>query len=90
MDANAPAILAEQLKVRGLSAISHDEIVVNVINPLNPHLVEAVGIRDGRYVTNWGYELGEAGDEVGTALRRAFLLGIPTSAHTSDDLSPRR
>ncbi|MGW8374248.1 hypothetical protein [Streptomyces sp. ODS28] len=78
MDANTPAILAEQLKARGLSVINHDEAVVHITNPLNPGLVEAVSVRHGRYVTDWGYELGETGDEVGTALRIAFLLGIPT------------
>lgn len=90
MDANTPAILAEQLKVRGLCVIRRDRTVVSIMNPLNPDLVEAVDVRNGRYVTNWGYELGEAGDEVGTALRLAFLLGIPTVPARATTLSPRR
>ncbi|MEU5061304.1 hypothetical protein OHU25_01675 [Streptomyces sp. NBC_00117] len=46
-------------------------------NPLNLGVVEAVDHRDGRYVTDWGYELGETGDEEGTAQRLAYLLGLP-------------
>ncbi|MFJ8933559.1 hypothetical protein ACIRLA_44055 [Streptomyces sp. NPDC102364] len=77
MDANTAAILAEQLTAHGLSVTNTDETTVSVSNPLNDGVVEAVGHRDGRYVTAWGYELGETGDEEGTAQRLAFLLGLP-------------
>lgn len=77
MDANTAAILAEQLTAHGLSVTNADETTVSVSNPLNDGVVEAVDHRDGRYVTAWGYELGETGDEEGTAQRLAYLLGLP-------------
>lgn len=82
MDANASVILAEHLKARGLFVTNSDERAISVTNPLNPDLVEAVDTSHGRYVTGWGYELGEAGDEAGTAQRLAFLLGIPNRSRT--------
>ncbi|MFE0132953.1 hypothetical protein ACFWY6_15490 [Streptomyces sp. NPDC059037] len=51
-------------------------------NPLNTTLVEAVGDDNGRYVTEWDYELGTAGDEAGTARRLAYLMGIPNGDRT--------
>lgn len=78
MDANAPVILAEQLKTRGLSVIRDDGTVISTQNPLHPDFVEAVDTQDGRYAIAWGYEFGESGDEIGTAARLAFLLGVPT------------
>ncbi|MGW2083442.1 hypothetical protein ACWCOW_42565 [Streptomyces sp. NPDC001939] len=77
MDANTAAILAEQLTAHGLSVTNMDETIVSVSNSLNLGVVEAVDHRDGRYVTDWGYELGETGDEEGTAQRLAYLLGLP-------------
>ncbi|KAF5994162.1 hypothetical protein [Streptomyces sp. WAC00263] len=78
MDATtAPAILAEQLRARGLSVINADGQTISVTNPLNTVLAEAIATCNGRYVTGWGYELGETGDEAGTAQRLAFLLGAP-------------
>ncbi|MEU3124165.1 hypothetical protein ABZ696_28345 [Streptomyces albidoflavus] len=77
MDATTAAILAEQLTAHGLSVTNTDETTVSVSNPLNRGVIEAVDHRDGRYVTAWGYELGETGDEEGTAERLAYLLGLP-------------
>ncbi|MEW2494154.1 hypothetical protein ACWEQU_20040 [Streptomyces nodosus] len=77
MDANIAAILAEQLTVHGLSVTNTYETTISVSNPLNRGVIEAVDHRDGRYVTAWGYELGETGDEEGTAERLAYLLGLP-------------
>ncbi|MGW5097090.1 hypothetical protein ACWEQ1_19255 [Streptomyces nodosus] len=77
MDANIAAILAEQLTVHGLSVRNTYETTISVSNPLNRGVIEAVDHRDGRYVTAWGYELGETGDEEGTAERLAYLLGLP-------------
>ncbi|MFE6163860.1 ATP-binding protein [Streptomyces sp. NPDC056486] len=77
MDANTSVSLTEQLEARGLSVIKDDDNMLNVVNRLKPDLVEVVSAQGGGYVTGWGYELGEAGDETGTAQRLAFLLGIP-------------
>lgn len=64
----------EQLRARGFSVIDTDDQGLSITNPFNPALVEAVNTRDGLYVTGWGYELGESGNEAGTAQRLAFLL----------------
>ncbi|MGW2708091.1 hypothetical protein ACWC4J_03710 [Streptomyces sp. NPDC001356] len=80
MDAmTASAILAEQLAARGLSVTNQDEHAVSVTNPLNPGLGETVTAAGGRYLTDYGYEIGEHGDEPATADRLAFLLGVPTA-----------
>ncbi|MGW1913149.1 hypothetical protein ACWCQS_21025 [Streptomyces sp. NPDC002076] len=79
----APAILAEQLRVWGLSVTNTDDRRLSVVNPVNPACTEAVGTRDGLYVTGWGYELGESGDEAGTAQRLALLLSRPSGWQTS-------
>ncbi|MDQ1024789.1 hypothetical protein QF035_002371 [Streptomyces umbrinus] len=81
MDATASVILAEQLRAWGLSVINVDDQTVSVTNQLNLALVEGVGALDGRYVTGWGYELGEAGDEPGAAQRLAYLLGLLGDAY---------
>ncbi len=54
--------------------------VVTVINPLNSAISDAVDASGGRYVTEWDYEVGVAGDEAGTAQRLAFLRSLPTAA----------
>ncbi|MGW3627527.1 hypothetical protein [Streptomyces sp. NPDC000880] len=59
------------------------------MNPLNAVLAEAIGTCDGRYVTGWGYELGETGDEAGTAQRLAFLLGVPGDSRPRDTATRR-
>ncbi|MGW0772013.1 hypothetical protein [Streptomyces sp. NPDC002676] len=46
-------------------------------NPLHPGLGETVTAQGGRYLTDYGYEIGEHGDEPATADRVAFLLGLP-------------
>ncbi|WP_318202981.1 hypothetical protein [Streptomyces sp. SCL15-4] len=46
-------------------------------NPLHPGLGETVTAYGGRYVTDYGYEIGEHGDELATAERVAYLLGLP-------------
>ena len=86
MDANTPVILIEQLKACGLSVIEGGGTLVSAMNPLNLDLKEVLDVRNGLYVTDWEYELGEVGDEVGTAQRLAFLLGIPSRVHKRCDL----
>ncbi|MEV6836752.1 hypothetical protein AB0N17_19970 [Streptomyces sp. NPDC051133] len=49
-------------------------------NPLHPGLGEIVTAHGGRYLTDYGYEIGEQGDETATAERVAFLLGLPRSS----------
>ncbi|MFE1768055.1 hypothetical protein ACFW81_28045 [Streptomyces angustmyceticus] len=46
-------------------------------NPLNLGTAETVGTHGGRYVTDGGYELGETGDEEGTARRLVHFLDLP-------------
>ena len=75
----ASAILADQLTARGLSVTNREQYVVSVANPLHPGLGETVTAHGGRYLTDYGYEIGEHGDEHGTADRLAFLLGLPTA-----------
>jgi hypothetical protein len=78
MDAmTASAILAEQLAARGLSVTNRDLHAVTVANPLHPGLGEIVTAQGDRYLTDYGYEIGEHGDEPATADRVAFLLGLP-------------
>ncbi|MFD1540675.1 hypothetical protein [Nonomuraea guangzhouensis] len=77
MDANPSAILAELLRARGLSVTERGDGSVAATNPLHPLVGEAVGTINGSYLTNYGYELGEQGDERATADRVAFLLGVP-------------
>ncbi|MEW2161296.1 hypothetical protein AB0950_39880 [Streptomyces sp. NPDC007189] len=48
-------------------------------NPLHPGLGESVTAHGGQYLTDYGYEIGEHGDEHATADRLAFLLGLPTA-----------
>ncbi|MEV6806583.1 hypothetical protein [Streptomyces sp. NPDC051132] len=48
-------------------------------NPLHPGLGETVTAHGDRYFTDYGYEIGEHGDEPRTADRLAFLLGLPTA-----------
>jgi hypothetical protein len=78
MDAmTASAILAEQLDACGLSVTNQDQDAVSVTNPLHPGLGEIVTAQGGRYLTDYGYEIDEHGDEHATADRVAFLLGLP-------------
>ncbi|MFD0034845.1 hypothetical protein ACFVJK_42870 [Streptomyces sp. NPDC127172] len=77
MDANtAPTILVETLRARGLSVTDQNDGTVSVINPLNPHVSEAVEVLNGAYLIDGGYEVGVWGDETATAERLSFLLGL--------------
>ncbi|MFG1949278.1 hypothetical protein [Nonomuraea sp. NPDC048826] len=77
MDANPPAILHEILRTRGLSVTVRENGTVAVGNPLHPRIGAVVTTVDHRYLTDYGYELGEQGDELATADRLAFLLSAP-------------
>jgi hypothetical protein len=68
--------LATLLRRYGLRA-DHDGIDLAVANPLSRTLVETVRCTSGLYVTAWGYEVGESGDEESVANRLAYLLGVP-------------
>ncbi|MER7363260.1 SAM-dependent methyltransferase [Nonomuraea wenchangensis] len=78
MDANPTAILHDLLKARGLS-VAEDGATVAVGNPLHPRINTVVAATNGRYLTDYGYELGEQGDERATADRVAFLLAAPAA-----------
>jgi hypothetical protein len=83
MDAmTASASLADQLAARGLSVRNQDGGTVRVTNPLHPLVTEIVTVQGGRYLTAYGYEIGEHGDERGTVERLAFLLGLPRATAT--------
>jgi hypothetical protein len=78
MDAmTASAILAEQLAARGLYVTKRHDGALSVTNPLHPLVGEVVTTQGDGYITDYGYEIGEHGDEHGTADRVAFLLGLP-------------
>lgn len=88
MEANNSAILAELLKARGLSVTNQADGSLTARNPLHPHVREAVGEVNGSYVTDYGYELGEHGDELATADRVAFLLGLPAQLASTPASTP--
>ncbi|MFD5838240.1 hypothetical protein ACFWHV_32525 [Streptomyces collinus] len=59
-------------------------------NPLHPGLGEIVTAQGGRYLTDYGYEIGEHGDERATADRVAYLLGLPRSSRTAPNVEGQR
>ncbi|MEU4234844.1 hypothetical protein AB0F17_62115 [Nonomuraea sp. NPDC026600] len=88
MDANPSAILPELLKARGLSVKMRDDGAVVVGNPLHPCIGDVVATRNGIYLTDYGYELGEQGDESATADRLAILLAVPIASMPGMCISP--
>ncbi|MFF0771003.1 hypothetical protein ACFYUK_19110 [Nonomuraea wenchangensis] len=88
MDANPTAILQELLRARGLSVTRGDGGAVVVGNPLHGRINAVVITANGRYLTDYGYELGEQGDELATANRLAFLLSAPTVTATQPADAP--
>ncbi|WP_411091375.1 hypothetical protein [Streptomyces sp. 049-1] len=78
MDAmTASAILADHLTARGLSVTKADDGTLNVTNPLHGLVGETVAPGGDCYLTGYGYEIGQHGDEPATADRVAYLLGLP-------------
>ncbi|GAA2671488.1 DUF6415 family natural product biosynthesis protein [Streptomyces lunalinharesii] len=77
MDARVDSvvILADHLREHGVTATEADKKTLTVGNPLNSAVSENVTAVSGRYVTTYGYEVGEVGDEKATASRVAFLVG---------------
>ncbi|MGW5687773.1 hypothetical protein [Nonomuraea sp. NPDC003754] len=84
MEANHSTIPTEPLEARGQSVTNRDDGSLTIRNPLHPHVREAVGAINGRYLTDYGYELGEHGDEPATADRAAFLPGLPGAASRAE------
>lgn len=76
MDATAPAILADQLKARGVT-VAYRNDAVTMTNPLHPRLREIVTVSGRGYLTDYGSEIGEQGDECTTADRLVHRLGPP-------------
>ncbi|OMI33418.1 hypothetical protein [Streptomyces sparsogenes] len=76
MDVTSHRDLAEGLKSYGLS-ITAKRAHLYVANTLSASLAEEIFSQGGRCTTAWGYEIGERGDEIGTAHRLAYLLGAP-------------
>jgi hypothetical protein len=69
-------LIAKQLTAYGLSIVAAGT-AMRASNPLSDNLTEDILAREGRYLTPTGYELGTCGDEIGTAYRLAYLLGVP-------------
>lgn len=71
--------LATVLEARGLSTAppgSGSELAVS--NPISSSLREVVSCQADLYLTDWGYEIGQRGEETAAANRLAFLLGVPS------------
>ncbi|WP_217167093.1 hypothetical protein [Streptomyces sp. AC512_CC834] len=78
MDAmTASAILVEQLTAHGPSVAKQDDGTLSVTNPQYARVGENVTVGGSCYLTNYGYEIGQHGDEPATTDRVAFLLGLP-------------
>jgi hypothetical protein len=69
--------LATFLRDRGLRANTNADADLSVANPVSSKLTEVVNCASGRYLTRWGYEVGQVGDEWSAAHRIAYLLGAP-------------
>ncbi|MEU9195370.1 hypothetical protein [Streptomyces hundungensis] len=70
--------LAGHLRDRGLTVeLNDDETVLRAANPLHEALTEQIATNGVRYVTGFGYEIGERGHEAGCAERIAHMLGVP-------------
>lgn len=72
--------LASLLRERGLSTAESGSGPLAVTNPVSSSLREVVSYDADRYVTGWGYEVGQQGEEPAVADRLAFLLGVPSGA----------
>lgn len=68
---------ALSLRAHGLRLAEANQFHVRVANPLNPSLTEHVRLSQGQYVTDYGYELGQLGEEAECADRVAYLLAVP-------------
>ncbi|MYT30917.1 MULTISPECIES: DUF6415 family natural product biosynthesis protein [unclassified Streptomyces] len=71
---DSAAILAEHLEANGVAVVWADSAAVSVSHPLNSAVHEDVTAVNGRYVTAYGYEVGQYGDEQETAHRVAYLV----------------
>ncbi|URN07638.1 hypothetical protein LUW74_32635 [Actinomadura madurae] len=74
--------LASLLQERGLATAIHGrDRSLAVTTPISHALQEVIICDAGRYVTSWGYEVGQVGEEHPTADRLAFLPGSRAGAH---------
>ena len=70
--------LAGHLRDRGLTVdLTDSETALQAANPLNALLAEQIATTDDRYVTSFGYEIGERGHEASCAERIAHMLAVP-------------
>lgn len=70
--------LAGHLKDRGLRVdLTDSETTLQAANPLNALLTEQIATTGDRYVTGFGYEIGERGHEASCAERIAHMLAVP-------------
>ncbi|QXJ24055.1 hypothetical protein AGRA3207_005306 [Actinomadura graeca] len=69
--------LARLFREHGLAAGECPGPSQAVTNPVSSSLREVVSCPTDRYLTNWGYEVGERGQVRAMADRLALLLGGP-------------
>ncbi|MEV5940661.1 hypothetical protein [Streptomyces sp. NPDC051994] len=69
--------LAGHLQSRGLHVALNDTGSLQAANPLSEHLTEQIAMDGSRYVTSFGYEIGERGHEASCAERIAHILAVP-------------
>lgn len=80
MDANDLQKLADHLQKHGLQvAVNAPELRLHVSNPLHGMLTEEIVATGDRYVTGFGYEIGEHRHEDSCAERIAHILAVQTS-----------
>ncbi|MER5257414.1 MULTISPECIES: hypothetical protein [unclassified Streptomyces] len=84
MDTEALLRLATHLEGRGLRVtVNEAERRLHVTNPLNDMLTEEIVATGDRYVTSFGYEIGEHGHERACAERLAQLLAVGPATDTA-------
>jgi hypothetical protein len=75
--------LADGLQKRGLTVAPCDpENRLQVTNPVSSLMAEEIVLERGRYITGFGYEIGERGQEKTCIDRLAYMLGATRKAAT--------
>ncbi|MFI1736564.1 DUF6415 family natural product biosynthesis protein [Streptomyces sioyaensis] len=76
MDASndSAAILAEHLRANGVAVVWTDATALSASHPLHSAACEDITAEADRYVTSYGYEVGQYGDEREAARRISHLV----------------
>lgn len=89
MDANDLQKLAGHLQKHGLQvAMNNTELRLHVSNPLHGMLNEEIVAVGDRYVTGFGYEIGEHRHEGSCADRIAHLLAVQSTPNAAGGSAP--